>query len=311
MPALEVIRPGMLALVQDLGRFGVAQQGLSQGGVLDLHAACWANHLVGNTSSSAVIEVTIGQTQLYARSDLLVAITGADMSPQLDGDVCPLWQSFEVKKGQVLTFGYARTGIRAYIAIRGGIATPEVLGSRSTVPRNQLGGLVDGQALEAGDIIPLGEADPTQWQGFVGRMTSFRFIPDYSQPIMLRVIESYQSHLFSFDDKERFYHSVYTVRQESDRMGCRLSGSAISVEVPEMVSEGIALGAIQFPPDGQPIILLNDRQTLGGYPKIGCVAKVDLSLLAQARPGTEIRFEKGDLPLLQKEWLAFGRFFGV
>ncbi|AJR08245.1 allophanate hydrolase [Photobacterium gaetbulicola] len=315
MAAMEVIRPGMLTLIQDIGRYGAGAQGLSQGGAVDLHACCWANYLLANDPNSAMLEITLGQAEFLILQDCRIAMTGADMQPSLDGKLVPMWQSLLVKKGQRLVFGFARTGLRAYLAVQGGLESPLILDSASAVPRNHLGGFHQGMGLEKGDRLSA-KPIPTgclQHQGELaaGRQTSGRFVPDYSKPIELRVIESYQQASFSAEEKQRFYASRYTVSQETDRMGCRLSGEPIHATVDGIVSEGIALGAIQIPPNGQPIVLLNDRQTLGGYPKLGCVARVDLPRLAQARPGTAVTFKRAKLPEAVEQWQQFSRFFGL
>lgn len=314
MAAMEVIRPGMLTLIQDIGRYGAGGQGLSQGGAVDLHAYCWANYLLANKPNSAMLEITLGQAEFQVLHDGQIAVTGADMQPTLDGSTLPMWQSVTVKKGQRLVFGFARTGLRAYLAVQGGLDAPLIMGSASAVPRNQLGGFHQGKGLEKGDILSAKQVSVDalhiQHEQAITRQTSARFIPDYSIPIQLRVIESYQHERFAEREKQRFYAGRYTVSQETDRMGCRLSGEPIHAEIEGIVSEGIALGAIQIPPNGQPIVLLNDRQTLGGYPKLGCVARVDLPRLAQARPGTEVVFKRATLAEAIDQWVRFSRFFG-
>lgn len=315
MPTMEVIRPGMLTLIQDTGRYGAGAQGLSQGGAVDLHAFCWANYLLANDANSAMLEITLGQAEFHVLQDCHIAVTGADMQPQLDGVPLPMWQSIEVRKGQRIVFGFARSGLRAYLAVQGGFKVPIILGSASCVPRNHLGGLHQGTGLEKGDTLSARQVSVSALQQqdrlSVSRQASARFIPDYNQPIQLRVIESYQQASFSESNKQRFYSGHYTVSQETDRMGCKLAGEPIHAKVEGIVSEGIALGAIQIPPNGQPIVLLNDRQTLGGYPKLGCVARIDLPRLAQARPGTEVMFKRATLAEVIEQWQQFSRFFGL
>ncbi|PSW17613.1 allophanate hydrolase [Photobacterium sanctipauli] len=312
MAGLEVVHGGMLSLVQDLGRLGVGEHGLSQGGSVDLHAHCWANYLLGNDPLSPVIEVTLGKAQFRATESCLVVITGAEMSATVDGTPVSNWQSFMLNKGQVLSFGFARKGLRAYLAVAGGFEVADTLGSCATVQRNQMGGLSKGSPLDKGDLLPI---SPSEASGnsnrTAGQSLAYHYIPEYADTITLRVIESYQHALFSKDEKAAFYRNVYTVSQETDRMGCRLEGQAVSTLAGGIVSEGIALGAIQIPPNGQPIILLNDRQTLGGYPKLGCVARVDLFKLAQAKPGTSVQFVNADFDEVAQEWLAYTRFFGL
>lgn len=309
MASLEIIHPGMLTLLQDVGRLGVGEQGLSQGGAVDLHAYCWANYLVGNAMDCAQLEITLGQACLKAQGDMICALTGADMGVTLDGKPIALWQSFLVKDGQEIKFAYPRSGLRAYLAVKGGFNVPAVFGSVSTVVRNQLGGLQAGRALQKEDSLFVESTVETD--NFEPRLAPSRYIPDYSAPIYLRVIESYQCNRFSAESKQQFYQGVYTVTQQTDRMGCRLEGPAVAGDIGGIISEAIAYGAIQIPPNGQPIVLLNDRQTLGGYPKLGCIARVDMPRLAQAMPGAAVRFSIGDLELLQQEWQDFSLFFGL
>lgn len=306
------MRPGMLTLIQDVGRLGVGEQGLSQGGAVDLHAYCWANYLVGNPMDCPQLEITLGQASFRARGDIVCALAGADMAATLDGQPVVPWQSFQMREGQTLTFAYPRAGLRAYLAVKGGLNVPPILGSASTVVRNNIGGIEAGRALQQGDELTIVHSVKTDaLTGFKPRYTAPRFVPDYCEAVRLRVIESYQCSSFPAASKKAFYRSAYKLTQQTDRMGCRLEGPPVKGALEGIISEGIAYGAIQIPPNGQPIILLNDRQTLGGYPKFGCVARVDMPKLAQARPGQEVRFMSGDLASLQQEWQCFSRFFNL
>ncbi|WP_075763314.1 biotin-dependent carboxyltransferase family protein [Photobacterium proteolyticum] len=309
MASLEVIHPGMLTLLQDVGRLGVGEQGLSQGGAADLHAYCWANYLVGNAMDCSQLEITLGQACIKAQGDMICALTGADMGATLDGEPITLWRSFLVRDGQVIKFACSRSGVRAYLAVKGGFKVPAVFGSVSTVVRNEMGGIQAGRALHKEDSLPVESTVDTD--SFEPRLAPSRYIPDYSAPIYLRVIESYQCNRFSAESKQQFYQSIYTVTQQTDRMGCRLEGPVVAGDIGGIISEAIAYGAIQIPPNGQPIVLLNDRQTLGGYPKLGCIARVDVPRLAQAMPGTAVRFSTGNLEQLQQEWQDFSLFFGL
>lgn len=311
MSGLQVMSSGMLSLIQDLGRYGVARHGLSAGGPADLHAHCWANQLLDNPSNASVLEITMGNASFLAHDDILMSLTGADTKPHVDGVPIATWRSFLLRKGQILKLGYAKTGFRCYLAVAGGFDTPKVFGSSATVVRNQLGGLGDepGRALQKGDVLPVSrtytnDRKPFNW---VPRF----FIPKYSDEVSLSVIESYQSHLFSRQAKQTFYANRYQISDKSDRMGIRLQGDPVRMDLSGVISEGITYGSIQFPSNGQPIILLNDRQTLGGYPKIGCVSRMSLMKLAQARPGSTIHFFRGDIELEAKEYGEFMNFFSL
>lgn len=298
---LTVLRAGVYTTIQDLGRFGYAHYGLSQGGAMDIHAHCWANKLVDNPVIKPTVEVTIGLASFRAESDIMLAITGADMQAELDGERLGNWRSFPMSRGQILKLNPARQGMRAYLGIKEGIQSPPVLGSGSTVIRNGIGSVIsDGERLpvRGAKSVKIAHVPP-------------RYLAQYPDTILLRVIESYQAADFSSGAMKDFYGSEYRLSQDCDRMGARLEGEPVVGPSKELISEGIALGAIQIPPDGQPIILLNDRQTLGGYPKLGCIARVDLPKLAQARPGTRIRFAPVLLDQAQQEWGEFCDYFSL
>jgi len=315
MSGLEVINPGFLSLIQDLGRHGSAYLGLSPGGPIDLHAFCWGNKLLNNSADAAAIEITLGQASFKATKDILLALTGAEMQATVDGQPQANWHTFVLKKGQVLSLGIAHSGLRAYVSVAGGIKAPLVFNSAATVCRNQLGGLAEhnnkfglGNKLRQADQLLVDDLTLTG-SPLTHHSVPARYVTTYPTEIMLNLIESYQCDAFSAEQKSRFYQSKYEVTPHSDRMGIRLAGPAISSELAGIISEGIALGSVQIPPDGQPIILLNDRQTLGGYPKLGCIAKRDLFKIAQARPGTLVRFQPANLQQQTKNWCEFMRFF--
>ncbi|NAZ45012.1 5-oxoprolinase/urea amidolyase family protein [Vibrio toranzoniae] len=308
-PTLTVIKPGPLSLIQDFGRFGVAHLGLTQGGPVDDYSYSWANYLLGNTVNQAALEITLGQCVLKVDFDCEMAICGGDLQATLDGSPLDNWSSFQAFKGQVLSFGLPKNGLRAYLAIKGGFNVPNTLNSSSTVTREKIGGLTqDGQPCQKGQKISFTQHDLST--PFKALSVTFRYKPDYNLPVNLRVIEGYQNELFTESAKETFYNTQYIVDQNSNRMGYRLNGDVVASPDISLLSEGIALGAIQIPQDGQPIVLLNDRQTIGGYPKIGCVARIDLPRLAQAKPGHEISFSKGERLGLQDLWCQWAKFFG-
>lgn len=303
---IEVIKPGQQTLVQDFGRFGLAHYGITQGGPVDDYAYSWANHLLGNTVNMPTLEITLGQAEFLIHSTCEMAIAGGDLGARLDGIPLDNWSTFKALKGQRLTFGLPKNGLRSYLAITGGFLVSPQLGSAATVTRDQLGGLADGYPLSLGDVLKFTPHVP---RARSVQMT-FRYKPDYNLPIELRLIEGYQVSDFSRDSINALYELEFDVSQLVSRMGYRLSGNQIAVPDKEYLSEGIALGSVQVPPNGEPIILLNDRQTIGGYPKIGCVARIDLPRLAQAKPGQKVRFVRGDLLGLQDVWCQWARFFG-
>ena len=310
---LVVKQAGMFTQLQDTGRYGVAKQGLSQGGYCDELAAGWANYLLKNRADSCLLEITFGQCEFVAECDCQLALTGADMQAvisHLSGQKTVQLnnRSFIVKRGESLQLGFARCGMRAYLAVQGGFQAAKQYASNSTVARNAIGGLNGkGGQLQAGDRLAVLPQRIEQHQ-FI--MPS-QYLPNYEQPVTLGVIESYQADAFSVTQKKQFYSREYCISAQSDRMGMRLSGEPLMGELTGIISEGIALGSIQIAADGLPIILLQDRQTLGGYPKIGCVARCDLSLLAQQHVGKKIRFKPISLKDAQLRYQQRLAFFNV
>ncbi|WP_022942435.1 biotin-dependent carboxyltransferase family protein [Psychromonas hadalis] len=311
---LRVKKAGIFTQLQDQGRFYQAQQGVSQGGVCDELAGGWANYLLDNPVNSPLLEISFGQAQFEALSEVQLALTGAPMDAKitlLSGKQIKQHNncSFILKQGELLTLSFATSGLRAYLAVKGGFIAEAVLGSVSCVKRNSIGGLQgDGGVLKKGDLLPV----LSQQRHFIKRKMPEQFIPNYNQPLSLAVIESYQCDDFLVSQKNRFYNSEYQIDKHSDRMGMRLQGEPIIKSGSAgIISEGIALGSIQIPADGLPIILLQDRQTLGGYPKIGCVSRCDLSQLAQQPAGNKITFKRSDLQVEQLRYLQQLRFFNI
>lgn len=286
--SIKVITPGMLSTIQDGGRKGFAAMGFNASGVMDVRSYHIANALVGNFTDEAVIEMTyLGGSFKFLESNY-IAITGADMSPKLDGVPVEMYTTVFVKQDETLTFSVAESGMRAYIAVRGGIDVPVIMGSRSTNLKCKLGGL-DGRPLKAGDIVPCRDV----YDEFHKHLIHSAPKEDFgSDEITVRVLLGPQDDYFTDHGIKTFLNSTYTVTNESDRMGCKLSGEKIEYKnTVDIISDGIVFGSIQIPRTGNPIIMLADRQTTGGYAKIATVISVDLPLLAQARPGTKVHFE--------------------
>lgn len=281
---------GMLTLLQDLGRFGQANLGLTHGGPADKQAFLWANRLLQNSPNATALEVTIGGLKLEALVSTCVCVTGADMNFTINGQTKENWCSYKIQKGDVLQFGFATAGVKAYLAVAGGFCVDEQFGSASTVMREKIGGLC-GDALKVDDVLPTAELTDKTTQK-TKRYLSEVVQPTYSESITLRVVLGYQQESFARIEQMKFFTADYRVSKQWDRMGYRLEGQPIVSTQSSMLSEGIALGAIQIPPDGQPIILMNDRQTIGGYPKIGSVLSIDLAKLAQCGQGATVRFEQ-------------------
>ncbi len=282
---LKVTKPGILTLIQDAGRFGYHGIGLTTGGPLDPLAFQWANRLCQNPLTATALEISIGGLQLEAQADTRLAVTGADMPLKINGVEKAGWQSHPVGAGDRIELGFAKQGIRAYLAVAGGFDITPQFGSTATVSREGLGGL-NGDRLQAGDFLPCHHAEPGDC-----RRLGEQWRPVYSDEAHCRVIPGYQQQAFSRFQQRMFFSSHYSVSERCDRMGYRLEGPNIKPAVDGILSEGICLGAIQVPADGQPIVLLNDRQTIGGYPKIGSVLSLDIARLAQLQPGKLVSFE--------------------
>lgn len=303
MTELIVRNSGWQSTIQDAGRSGYFRQGLSEGGALDEHAFRWANKLLENDAGAACIEILMGKFEAEFGADATIAITGADIPVTLKGEKLEHWCSHRVRRGDVIRFGQARSGLRVYLGVAGGWQTPHQFGSRSVVMREQLGGL-DGGPLKQGDRLPF----KPQINPPLRRVPQVHR-PDYLQALTVKVIPGYQFEQFSVAARRTFEIAEYQITSDINRMGYKLSGPAVAAESRKLASEGIAHGAIQIPPDGQPIILLKDRQTIGGYPKIGCVASLDCARLSQLTPGALVSFEFTDVDRIQAERRLFDRFF--
>lgn len=317
--SIKVLRPGLLTSIQDLGRYGYQKHGVIVSGAMDSFSLRIANLLVGNQEGEAALELTLMGPSLRIEKDILMAITGGDLSPTVDGVLIPMWRPVYLKGGSTLQFGACKSGCRAYFSISGGYNIPEVMGSQSTYLRAGIGGFL-GRALKKGDVLEtkapqerslrymqqLAKEDSrasfvsTAW--YIGR----GHIPQDFGHVKIRITRGRQFDQFTADSIEHLLQSPFQVTPQSDRMGYRLSGASLKLENPsEMISEAVALGTIQVPPDGNPIILLADRQTAGGYPKIAQMATVDVGIVAQSRPGADIWFQ--EIPLAEAERLYLER----
>lgn len=305
--SFQVDRAGPLSLIQDYGRWGAQARGVGVGGPADEHAFVWANYLLGNDHRAAALEVTLGPLQLTARANTMFALTGAEMQASLNGVRLANWSSHYIQAGDVLQLSVPACGLRSYLAVAGGFVCPQRFGSCSSVIREALGGISGrGEALKAGDML---ECRPAR--KLASRKTPPAFIPDYAEPLSLGLLPGYQYRDFDPGQVQCFLGGEYRVAAASNRMGYQLEGPEISAPQMGLISEGISLGAIQLPPSGQPIVLLQDRQTMGGYPKLGCISALDASRLAQRRPGSILRFVPGELEAAIAEREQFNRFFGI
>jgi len=285
MNALRLVQAGPYSTVQDAGRFGSQRFGISPAGAADPALLAIANKLVGNAPDVAAVECTLmGDVYEVVAESARVAVVG-DVTLKIDGEATAPWRSHRLARGQKLRIGPCRSGLRFYVAVEGGIACPPVLGSRSTHVRTGIGG-IEGRRLKAGDLLPLAQESVLVRPelGFdPGRLPR--------APDRLRVVLGPQADYFTAAGLATFLQSDYAVARDADRMGCRLEGPAIEhAKGHNIISDGIPLGGIQVPGNGQPIVLMRDRQTTGGYPKIACLIGPDVARLAQKKPGETVRF---------------------
>ncbi|MCA1059834.1 biotin-dependent carboxyltransferase family protein [Rossellomorea aquimaris] len=301
---INVIKPGLLTTIQDLGRYGYQRYGVIVSGSMDPLAHKISNLLVGNDVDEAVLEITLMGPVLEFEETTLISICGGDLTPTIDGKPVPLRRSLLVKAGSILKFGSCTNGCRSYLAVAGGFNVETVMNSRSTYVRAGIGG-VKGRPLKAGDTLQPGtvseeSANMVEYllpyvenSNFteIDWSISSEFISSYHQKKAIRVIPGTEFDLFTEESREQFFNKPFKVSSQSDRMGYRLEGPSLHLEEEfDLISEAVVFGTIQVPSDGKPIILLADRQTTGGYPRMGYIASVDLPLIAQTKPGEEVTF---------------------
>ncbi|AZN42865.1 5-oxoprolinase subunit C family protein [Paenibacillus albus] len=332
---ITVIKPGLHTTVQDLGRPGWRQGGIPEGGAMDSIALRIANMLVGNAEGAAALELTLNGPQLRLEQDMLLAVTGAQMAPTIDGEPLPQWRPVWAPAGATLAFGQAASGCRAYVAVAGGIDAELALGSRSTDTRAGIGG-VAGRPLRGGDVLPCGnggEADAAgraraaAWRaslaaraaaGAEGRRPNWAAPAWFAAPprmpllaspssggnagtTVLRVVPGAEYGHFREAARTAFMRERYRVAPASDRMGVRLDGPPLeTMDSAELLSHGVIAGTVQVPHGGTPIILAADCQTTGGYQKIAHVITADMPVLAQCRPGDWITFTEVTLGEAQR-----------
>lgn len=291
MSGLAVTKPGVLTCIQDSGRLGQLHNGLTTGGPMDQTSFDWANRLLGNAKNTNALEISIGGLELQSLVTSRIAITGAQLSLSINGEKKALWRSHSIYPRDRIKLGYAQQGCRAYLSVAGGFIIKPQFGSSSTVVREGIGGL-DGGPIKTGDFLPCLHHSPHGLLKAPASAATLIESIDPQEPLSLRVILGQQIASFSDSQQQRFFNSEYRVSPACNRMGYRLEGAAIESTTQQLYSEGISYGAIQIPPDGQPIILLNDRQTLGGYPKLGSLLSLDCHRLAQRQQSQKVRFEE-------------------
>lgn len=319
--SITVLKPGLLTTVQDVGRFGYQKEGLVVSGALDAVALRTANLLVGNPETAAGFELTLRGPVLRMETDALLALAGADLAASIDGQLVPLGRPVAVRAGTVLAFGKPTASGRAWLAVAGGVAVPPVLGSRATYLRAVLGGLA-GRALRVGDELPTGEwpaaahrlfglLRPAAGAGWAAARWHAAQEPlaRVGAPLVVRALPGPEYEQFSLASQRAFWAEPFTVTTAADRMGARLSGPPLERPVaPELLSSAVTFGTVQVPAGGQPIVLLADSQTTGGYPRLAQVITADLGRLAQALPGAQLQFTPVTLAGAQALYLAQERY---
>lgn len=301
--SLSIIRPGLMTTVQDGGRWGWQKIGVIPSGAMDIYSLRTANILVGNDEYEAAVEITLTGPTIEFTSDTLIAITGGDFRPIIDGQPVPMFRPVAVRAGAILRFGACRTGCRAYLAAAGGYDVPLVMGSRSTCLRGGFGGW-EGRALRRGDVLPTKEpgefGQKMMYNIFSRGAHSFQkagwrisqtHVTEERLRKPIRVMAGLQYDAFTDQARYDFFNTSFLITTQSDRMGYRLEGPELPLRAPlEMISEASPLGTVQVPPSGRPIILMADHQTTAGYPVIAQVSLVDAARVAQLKPGDRLDF---------------------
>ena len=298
---IKFLNGGFLTTIQDMGRTGYQESGMSVSGVMDQRSAALANILVGNDENEGVMEVTLMGPMAEFTADNIIAVTGANLGAKLNGKELPMYQAVQVHKGDSLSFAGMFSGSRAYVAFAGGMDIPVIMGSKSTNLKSRVGGY-EGRKLGAGDEIAFTAPKTT-----LPNMHLRKIKPDdfTATEQVLRVVMGPQDDYFTEKGLDTFLSATYAFTNESDRMGCRCEGEVIEHKNGgDIITDGIAFGAIQVPSHGQPIIMMADHQTTGGYTKIASVISVDLPKVAQSRPGYKVKFHKVSIEEAQELYIA-------
>lgn len=284
--SLELINNPFFVTLQDRGRFSYAHLGVTNSGVMDEYSYFIANKLLGNSLETNILEIGCSNVVFKVNKNTTLCLTGADCEFFINDELKELWQNYEVKKNDIIKIGKILSGNWIYLGVCDGFSIKKEFGSNSTTVKENLGGIT-GIRLKKGDILAFHKTKKIN-----KKFLKKEFIPKYEDELTLRVLLSYQYENFLKEEIKKFFSSIYLVTKDFNRMGCKLQGNSIKCDINGIISEGIAFGSIQIPKDGQPIVLLKERQTIGGYPKIGTVLNIDCFKLAQAKIGTKIRFKE-------------------
>ena len=303
--SLEVINAPLFATLQDKGRFSYTSIGVTNSGVMDEYSYLYANKILENSLDTNIIEISFSNVMFKSNVNTAVVITGAKCEFFINDIAKRGWQLHVVKVGDIIKIGKILEGTRVYFGVKGGFDVEKEFGSNATTIKEELGGL-NGDKLKKGDILP---CKSSTFKHTI-RLKD-KYIPTFKNELVLRVILSYQDDSFQEQEIKKFFSSTYNVTNEFNRMGCKLQGDKIACDINGIISEGITFGAIQIPSDGQPIILLKDRQTIGGYPKIGSVLSIDCFKLAQVKPNCKISFNPISIEEAQSKHKEFYKSFSV
>lgn len=304
MKDILIVNPGLYTTIQDKGRWGYQEFGMPVTGAMDDYSFRIANILVGNDEYETVMEATINGPEILFNIDAIIAVTGANMLPKINGFSMPMWRSVKISKGDTLSFEMTREGTRAYIAFAGGMDIPAVMGSCSTFIRGGIGGY-EGRKLKQNDEINLKKSN-ISLQDLANRAVPYEYIPTYESNCKIRAVLGPQDDCFTDLSIEKFFTSEYEVTNEADRMGYRLSGTVLEHKAgADIISDGINLGSIQIPGHGMPIVMMADRQTTGGYTKMATVISTDIHIMAQLKPGDKVSFEKIDVYEAHRAFKAY------
>jgi len=297
--SFNVIKAGIFTTLQDRGRFSFTHLGVTNSGVMDEYATLAAHKLLDNNLNDNILEITFSNVELQANETTTICITGAKCEFYINDEQKTTWKTYKIKKDDIVKIGKILEGQRVYLAVKNGFEVPKEFGSNSTTIKESLGG-ISGIQIKNNDMLPYKKNDVK----IINRWHQ-EHLPTYTKELTLRVLLSYQEDSFSSYEKEKFFSSSYTVTPDFNRMACKLKGEPIISSLDGIISEAITFGSIQIPKDGQPIILLKERQTIGGYPKIGSVLSIDCFKLSQMKIGSTIRFEEIDITTAQKKLKDF------
>jgi len=303
MSGFEVISSGIFTLLQDKGRFNFTHLGVTTSGYMDEYSAFFCHKLLENNKDSNLLEIAFSNVILKATASTTIAITGAKCEFFINDIQKSIWQTHRLKKEDIIKVGKLLEGQRVYLGVKNGFNIKKEFDSYSTTIKESLGGL-NGQQIKKADFLPF-----DSFNSILNRRVKNKYVSKYSDELTLRVVLSYQEDSFLKKEKDKFFNSIYEITPDFNRMACKLSGEKILSSRNGIISEGIAFGSIQIPNDGQPIILLKERQTIGGYPKIGSVLNIDCFKLSQMKIGSKIKFEEIDIFSAQEKMKKFYSIF--